>query len=518
MTNASTVLRSLIIYGLCLPLAAILGYLLATPLDLTTLTVVGAVLFLLLIPLFLRWHHPWLIATWNMSAVLFFVPGRPQVWMGLAVISFCIGVLQYTINRNMKFLYVPSVTWPLLFLTAVVVITARLRGGIGLRAFGGSVYGGKNYVMILAAVLGYFALTSRSIPSKRAVLYVTLFFLGLSTLAIGELPRVLPSGLNFVFWIFPVFSGGIAAQQTTAVVGATGDMERINGLAMLGMGIFFAMLARYGLHGILLEPRKPWRLAILGAGFLIGLLGGFRSALLLMAMTFALLFFLEGLHHTKLLLVLTSVAFLGGTLMLAFANRLPFYMQRSLAFLPVDIDPLARLSAESSSAWRLQMWSELLPQVPDYLALGKGYAINPREMEMLGFSRTGESGIQGAELAGDYHNGPLSLIIPFGVFGVIGFVWFLWAGFRVLHHNFQFGHPEYQHLNTFLFGYFCVKVVFFFVVFGGFASELMSFTGLVGLSISLNGGMAKSAIVTPEAKPVFNRFRLHPSVRRPAQA
>jgi len=31
----------------------------------------------------------------------------------------------------------------------------------------------------------------------------------------------------------------------------------------------------------------------------------------------------------------------------------------------------------------------------------------------------------GAELAGDYHNGPLSVIIPFGVFGVIAFVWFL---------------------------------------------------------------------------------------------
>jgi hypothetical protein len=86
-----------------------------------------------------------------------------------------------------------------------------------------------------------------------------------------------------------------------------------------------------------------------------------------------------------------------------------------------------------------------------------------------------------------------------------------------LHHNYQFGSPEYHRLNVFLFAYFCVKVVFFFIIFGGFASEMMEFTGLVGLSVSLNGGVAKPVVV-PQPKVVFNRFKLHPSVRRPVEA
>ena len=117
-------------------------------------------------------------------------------------------------------------------------------------------------------------------------------------------------------------------------------------------------------------------------------------------------------------------------------------------------------------------------------------------------------------MAGDYHNGPLSVIIPFGVAGMIGWLRFLWASLRVIYQNYQFGDPAYHRINTFLFAYFLVKAVFFFTVFGGLGSDIIMFTGLVGLSVSLNGGVAKPAFV-PAPKIVFNRFKLHPSVRRP---
>ncbi len=46
---------------------------------------------------------------------------------------------------------------------------------------------------------------------------------------------------------------------------------------------------------------------------------------------------------------------------------------------------------------------------------------------------------------------------------------------------------------------------------------MITFTGLLGLSVSLNGGVAKPVVV-PQPKIVFNRFRLHPGVREPVQA
>ena len=514
MSNATELVRSLAVYGLCLPLAIFLGYLLANPLDFNSLVVTGLILFLLLVPLLLRWHHAWLIAAWNMSAVVFFMPGRPPVWTALAVLSLAIGILQYAINRNAKFLSVPAVTWPLLFLGLVVLITASLRGGIGLRVFGSSSYGGRNYFGIIAAIVGYFAITSRRIPPKRAVLYVTLFFLGSATMAIGDLPMVLPREFNFVYLIFPLLESGSDAIQATSVVGATSDFaRRVTGLGFLSGGLFCAMMARYGLRGIFLELTKPWRALLLVIVIGIGMLGGFRSTVVIMLMIFAVLFYMERLHQTRMLLVLLVVMVLGGTLMVTFANRLPFMMQRSIAFLPVNIDPLARFSAASSSEWRLQMWRDLLPQIPQYLFLGKGYSFSAGELFMTEFRG---AGTEGAVLAGDYHNGPLSVIIPFGIFGSLAFAWFLWAGCRVTYQNFLFGDPAFHRINTFLFVFFLVKIAFFLTVFGGLVVDLTMFVGLVGLSISLNGGVAKRA-VAPQAEPqaAFTRFKLHPAARRP---
>ena len=515
MTNASAVFRSLIVYGLCLPLAACLGYLLANPLDMTTMAVIGVVLLLLLAPLLLRWHHAWLILTWNMTAVLFFLPGRPGVWMAMAAISLSIGIFQYALNRDLKFLYVPSMAHPLIFLTVVVLTTAYLTGGIGLKAFGSAVYGGKNYVGIVAAVIAFFALTSRQIAPNHVMFYVPVFFLSTIVGVIGEFAWVLPAQFNFLYLVFPIINMDSLAQQGTSVYVATEEITRITGLCYPALGVFYAMLARYGIRGIFMGS-KPWRLIVLVVMVGIGSLSGFRSIMIMFGMVFVVLFFLERLHRTQLLPIFAVVGLLGGVLMVPFANRLPFTIQRSLAFLPIDIEPAARISAQVSSDWRVQMWKDVLPEIPKHLLLGKGYGFSGREQEMLFI--TGDSSAAVAAMAGDYHNGPLSVIIPFGIFGVFGFLWFLWAGFRVVYHNYKFGDPAYRQANTFLFAYYFAKVIFFFVVFGALVGDLFIFAGLVGLSISLNGGVAKPAVVAPQPKVVFNQLRIHPSARRPVGA
>jgi hypothetical protein len=512
MSNASALFRSLLVYGLCLPLAVFLGYLLANPLDFTTVSVVAITFFVLTIPLLLRWHHVWLIATWNCSAMLFFVPGKPQVWMGLAAASFTISLLQYALNRRMKFLSAPSVARPLLFLTAVILLTARLTGGLGARVFGGDTYGGRMYYVILAAVIGYFAITNRRIPPKRANLYVALFFLGASTMAIGNLPGVVNPALNFLFLIFPAMTLDPFLDQNS-VVGQTSYVGRLNGLAFLGVGVFCAMLACYSIRGVL-DTRKPWRLGVFCLSLLVTMLGGFRSVLILLLITFTLLFFLERLHHTRLLLPAVFVLLAGGSLVTVFAGHLPLPYQRSLAFVPfIPLDPLVRIDVRGSSEWRLQVWREVVPQIPQYLLVGKGYAFSATELAQMRM----RSGNEATELVGNYHNGPLSVILPFGIFGSIAFLWLLIAGLRVVYQNRQFGDPAYLNINTFLFAYFVAKVILFFTVFGSLYSDLPMFLGMLGLSVSLNGGVAKRVVV-PQPKVVFNRFKLHPSVRRPVGA
>jgi hypothetical protein len=124
------------------------------------------------------------------------------------------------------------------------------------------------------------------------------------------------------------------------------------------------------------------------------------------------------------------------------------------------------------------------------LIKGKGYGLSPDELFM-----TWESSARGyvgsaeiALVAGDYHSGPLSLIIPFGIFGVLAFVWFLGASLKFMYHSYRYGDPELRQINTFLLAYFVVRIFHYFFIFGSVHSDLFVFTGLVGLSVSLNRG------------------------------
>src|SRR5258706_7594553 len=227
MSNASSLFRSLLIYSVCLPLAVVLGYLVAADFDITTVTVGGLVLLLLLAPLFLRWHQTWLIFTWNSTLSLFFL--HSSAWMALAWVSLLISILQYTLNRKLKFLSVGPVVKPLILLVAVVLITARCRGGIGLQMFGGSSVGGKGYVQLLTAIAAFFALTARSFPPRRALFFVGLFFAGQATIALGELSSVVGPGLYFIFLFFPP-SGSLGVHSLASNAADSGGMARLSGL------------------------------------------------------------------------------------------------------------------------------------------------------------------------------------------------------------------------------------------------------------------------------------------------
>jgi hypothetical protein len=486
MTNPQAILRSLIVYGVCLPLAVFLGIVITNPLDFTTLTVVGLVLFVIVVPILLRFHRPLMLFAWNSCIVVFFLPGRPQLSLAAVFVSFLIYLGHVTLDKRFRFISVPSLKWPLVAIVVVVVITAKATGGIGIRSLGGDVYGGRRYIELLIAILGYFAMSAEAIPASRVNLYIGLFFLGALTNFLPDLYPICPSYLRAIFLFTPPYilpKGGFEVGET-----------RLVGFAGAGAGVITYMLARYGVRGIL-SPAKPWRTVIFVLFIGLSLLGGFRSTIIMFALTFGILFFLEGLHKTSLMPAFTVVGILLATLTLVFLPHLPFTFQRALAFLPVDVDPVARQSAQSSSDWRMAMWKVMLPQVPHYLLLGKGYSLSRDDYE-LGSRSQNQSGFEeqwGATMAGDYHNGPLEVLITFGMWGMIAFLWFLSASWRALLRNYRYGDPSLRTVNSLLLASFVVHTLMFFFVVGGFHADMLPLAGLVGLSVSLNNGVANPA-------------------------
>jgi hypothetical protein len=283
------------------------------------------------------------------------------------------------------------------------------------------------------------------------------------------------------------------------------------------------MQARYGIRGIFLSG-KPWRWMILLIVSGYGLLGGFRSGVLSIALIFALQFFIEGLHRTKLLIIFAFAGVLGATALVPLAPHLPYTAQRSLSFLPLKINPVVRQDAEGSSDWRFDMWKVLLPEIPQYLLLGKGYAITRRDLDLLAGT---DAAIRATfvedeymALSGTYHSGPFSVVMTFGIWGVITVVWFWIAGIWVLYNNYRYGDPALRTVNTFLLAVFVAQIIFFILIGGDIGSDMLHFCGWLGLSVSLNGGVCHPAPQPARATSKFQAFddirpHLQPTFRRP---
>ncbi len=510
MAQAIHIPKSHLIMALCLPLAVILGYFLAEPLDSGSLAVVVFVMTIMAVPIMMKWYHLLMVFSWNSVIAPVFLPGRPTLWMAMGVGALLFALLNRAVSPDRKFIQVSSINRSILFLLGVVLATAALNGGLGIRVLGGERYGGKAYFCIVAAVAGYFAFCSQKIEREKAPLYLALFFLpGLLPLLSDLAVRIGPTASPIFFLWQPgsqVEAAGPAAAPDPFASGAI----RVTGFTFAGTALYSYVLAKYGFQGIF-DLKKPFRLL-----FFIGALGlcaacGFRSILILFGFTFVALFFLEGLHRTKWLPASIGIGLLCAAALFPFVPKMPKTIQRTLSFLPVQVDPLIKLDTQGSTEWRLEMWKDVLPEVPKYLIKGKGYSFDSDDLfwTHLGQRARGVNlAHSGAMLANDFHSGPLSVIIPFGIFGVIGFVWFLGAGMHYLYRCIKFGNPELKQINTFLLAAFIGRTCLFFIIFGSLYTDLFVFTGILGLGVSLNGRIEPA----PEPEVVDEAFNPFSSI------
>jgi hypothetical protein len=494
-------LRTLIIYGIILPLAVFIGYVVAGDLSYSSFGLLAAIGLILLLPALLKWHYAALVFSLNSSVTIFFLPGQPTLWMLMGGINFGLAVLYRVMQKRRAFISAPSITIPLLAILAVVIITGKLRGGFSSMALGGSSYGGKGYYFIIGAIIAYFGLISQPIPVERAKHYVALFFLPIVVFSLGStLIYFAGPSFYFLYLLFPVGFASFQAESETA-----GSVVRFAGIGSAAAAIANYLLATGGIRGVI---RNWWRLIVLILALLAGTLAGFRSVLLLFLVVFMILFVMEGLLRSPLFPALIVVMIIGFVVVSPFASKLPRAMQRTLSFLPLDIDPFVRSDAEGSVAWRVEMWRAMLPELPKYIWIGKGYSISPTDLYLAQQAalRGRAAAHEAALAAGDYHSGPLSLYVPFGSFGVLAFLAFLTAGLRATLLNYRYGNPGLRNINRFLFAYFVTKVIFFFGVFGGFYGDMPQLTGLLGLCIALNGGICRKPEVVQ--RPVVFRGSL----------
>ncbi|MDW7981020.1 MAG: hypothetical protein RMH97_10680, partial [Verrucomicrobiales bacterium] len=110
MAGAFTVSRSQAIFGLCIPLAILVGYLLARPYESTTLAVLVFLFAVIFCPLAIRWYHPALLITWNAAITPFFLIGWVHLWTALAIVGLAVALANRAVDPERRFLNAPGVT------------------------------------------------------------------------------------------------------------------------------------------------------------------------------------------------------------------------------------------------------------------------------------------------------------------------------------------------------------------------------------------------------------------------
>jgi hypothetical protein len=393
-------------------------------------------------------------------------------------------------------LNVPALTKPLAVFVCVVVVTMIARGGLGLQILGSGLSGGKKYVWLLTAVVGYYAMTLRWVSPQSARLYVGLYFLGGLTSFVGAVASWIGGPLAYLQVVFDP-EGGVSSGM---------NFFRIGAMSATGQAIFGWTLAMYGFGGVF-HSGRPWRAALVFLSVAVSGLGGFRTTLLIQMITLALMFVLEGHHRTRRLFWWLCAGALGLALLVPLAPHLPTPFQRTLTFLPLplEVDPAVRQDAESTLQWRQGLWIAFLEDVPKYLWLGKGLTISTMDMEWAAtMGRFSAQNWYLSYLTGEHHNGILSVLISFGVWGLLAFLWLVLAGLWLLARNFRNGQPALRSINTYLLANYLAVAMLYFTYSGTLYWHLRNFTGLLALSVMLNAGLAgrsERPATVPASKP-----------------
>ncbi|HEV2694995.1 MAG TPA: O-antigen ligase family protein [Verrucomicrobiae bacterium] len=519
MTNPAQAMRMLVTYAICIPLAIFMGFTMTeignNP-DYSNLFVVAVVVAFLASPIVIRWHYPIMVFGLGCPMMCFFIKGKPPLWEVVVLLSLGIAIVERAINSERRFISVPVITWPLIYTAAMVLFTAEMTGGIGLHALGGDTGGGQKYLALLIGICIYFALTSRKIPAGKRNLYVMLVFLSGLPVIFGDLFPYLAGPFKYINLLFPP-SGSVMTDE-----GVTGT-TRLGAFGATAGVVANFMLARYGLRGIF-SALHPFRFMVFCCLVALTLLGGFRLTAISYMETIFLLFFMEGLHRTRMVLVFAMGGILIAALLVPFADKLPYSFQRALSFLPIHVEAGAKMDADGSRAWREKMWSDVWPKVPQYLLLGKGYALHAEDFALMGggaFEGLGanlDASEQGLAISGDYHSGPLSTLMPFGIWGAISYVWVALATLFALYRNYRYSDADIKTVNTYFLAIGICQIFGFFFLFGSYAYDIGNLAKLAGWSIAFNWGIKKVPAPGPAVNTAMRRLPSHVGKPRPLTA
>jgi hypothetical protein len=338
-------------------------------------------------------------------------PGLPQdllVRDVLASFFVIVAIIHICTNHKSRSSMFRAARWMAVLFSVIIVLHVAVRG-IGIRALGSDSWGGMSYIRALIAA-GFLLYSNTFEFNKRELNFVViLYIIGLTIPGIAHTLFLLSDGAIYQQY-FIIRKEDWALLDTMRVV--TSDVGVLRFYFLTGVGAALIMLTLVYL---------PWRWIIPGllTAFPLLLLSGFRNSIISMFLT---LFFFT-LLYSKSQRLKRAGLFLSATIAVYFilmpiVHHLPDSFQRTLSILPgYNVSELAKMDAQGTIEWRMQIWSMMYKEIPDNLIIGRGFTSKSAAYEAVDpiFKHTPEFAYE----SHNYHNGPLAILLDLGIPGLL---------------------------------------------------------------------------------------------------
>ena len=443
----------------------------------------------------------------------------------VAVFSYII--IQIVMGRQIRWRLGPALIWvPLSGLLAVFLYHWINSGDIGIRALGGSGWGGRKYFTITMAVLSMPILLSFSGGSYQDFQKIPFLYFA------GVFMDLIPDTFTTFFpatapYIFRFYSAVNVAEYGKGLAGNFGGEEgitRFHAFGRLGAAWGLMVLSYYPVQKWL-NSTKLWVVPSLLLSFVLTAASGFRSFIFNFIIVLTSGVYTTARMKTIFLLPLALAAALLIAATQGTVFNYPAGIQRALSFFPGAWEQRASHEAKTSNEWRQRIrelfFAEYFHKHP---LLGDGYGFDPnlarRQQELfLRIAALAEhdeyDDVRSFIEMKQPHEGDICALLVVGVIGTTFFVAFCASVILYALKIILSTRPNLvQPIQIWAFALLLQNSLSFFIVFGDLAPALFQLCPIVAILIASERLRPQGTLAQDPMDPVPAVFS-QPSIPQP---
>ena len=469
---------------------------------------------LLLLFLFVLKDRCWMIIPFTLpiEGRLNFLPLNFSLQETAVIAVLAYVLIQIVMGRQIHWKLGPKWIWlPLSGLLVLLMYHWIVSGDIGIRALGGTGWGGRKYFSILIGVISLPLLSSfPGITWKDLQKVPFVFFAGVFVDLIPDtLTTISPSTAPYIFRVYSAVNIAEFGKELMGNFGDTEGVTRYTTFRSLGQALVLVIISYFPFY-TWLNLNRLWILPVLMASFFATAFSGFRSAMFNYAALFA-----AGLYTTaraKALILLPLAVglalIIAGTQGTVF--KYPRSIQRALSFLPGQWDVTVTKEGKGSNEWRGRIrelfFNEYFHKNP-WIGTGFGFDPNLSKKSTELFLRIAGSAEQDdwADVRGfiemkQPHEGDIHALIVSGVVGTGFFIAFCLACMiYAIRSVLRYPPNDISPIQIWAFAILFQQASAFFTVFGDYSITLPAMFPVIALLSASD--KARPAWIHPSSGP-----------------